>query len=93
MNPLELPENTEHQYVIGNQQYGYILYNNTDLPVIIEKAKVAGSQGIYFIDPETGHLIEYRMDIADDELISIPNPNNGPVVIWIKSHHSIMSPK
>ena len=93
MNPLELPENTEHQYVIGNQQYGYILYNNTDLPVIIEKAKVAGSQGIYFIDPETGHFIEYRMDIADDELISIPNPNNGPVVIWIKSHHSIMSPK
>jgi hypothetical protein len=84
MKPLELAEQAENQYAIGNEHTGYIIYNNTSDPMVIERTKTAGSEGIYFIDPETGRFIDHNIEIADSKLIEIPNPNNQPVVVWIK---------
>ncbi len=84
MEPVEWPEAGEHQYAIGNEQAGYIFYNNTKKSMVIDQALISGSKGIFFIDPETGRFIEDQMEPDDRERISIPNPREEPVVVWIK---------
>jgi len=84
MKPVGLPGKTRHQYAIGNDQTGYIIFNHTSDPVVIERTKTTGSEGIYFIDPETGRFIDHSIDITDRKFINIPNPNKQPVVVWIK---------
>jgi hypothetical protein len=84
MDPVELPENPEYQYAIGNEQVGYILYNNSSKSMVLEKARIDGSTGTYFIDPETGRFIENKISFDTSGLISIPNPEKRPMVVWVK---------
>jgi hypothetical protein len=93
MKPFKLAEQAEKQYAIGNEEAGYIIYNNTSKPVIIDQTRIKGNEGIFFIDPETGRFIENKVEITKSEMVRIPNPNNGAVVVWIKKSSSISGKK
>ncbi len=86
MKPVDLRLNADNQYIIGNDQIGYIIYCDSCRPVVTDRLSITGKHSIVYIDPKDGKIINNQMNITGSERIQVPASHDGPVVVWVKSH-------
>jgi len=84
MQPVDLPDNPQDKWALGNAEKGYIIYSNSQSPIQVDLTKSPAMFRIRWIDPKDGRILEQDERVSGGVIIEIENPQPDPVIIWIK---------
>lgn len=83
MHPVDLPDHPSKQWALADPGKGYIIYNDSDMPVSLDLKKYTGRFMVRWINPVNGHLLSHQEKLRGGRTVEIKDPQHGAIVISI----------
>jgi hypothetical protein len=83
MLPVTLPGQTVGQYILGNPETGFIVYNDSPSEVKVDLTNVKGSFKTRYINPRTGQISKEEVSVKSGGVANLKASEAGYSVVWL----------
>jgi hypothetical protein len=83
MQPIDVPDAADDQYVLGKEGGDYLVYCSSGSSAKLDLPSTSEKYIVRSIDPRSGRISE-PSDFSGSGRVQVKGPGSAPFVLWLK---------